>query len=428
MKKNAEAGLSNHLTFKGNLKHTRYGWLRLTPAHSVHLVSEMLDRHEGRHEAVLDPFCGTGTTALVCAQRGIASATTDINPFLLWLTRAKTRSYSEEVLTAFRRAALEVSDAIQDKQRGAAWTPPLHQIEKWWDTPTLHALSRAMCVIQGVEDQAGASANVLAADLLKIAFCGVMIERSNASFGHQSMSFKKRKDDAPSLFTDDALSNSVDAALLTKEMARCWSGSVERIMQAACGEVAAPPQTLLCDARQLSAQLEPEAFSCVITSPPYPNRMSYIRELRPYMYWLGYLQDGREAGELDWKAIGGTWGCATSNVGRWEPEEKRRMPYAGFDEILMQIAETSPLLSRYVHKYFYDMVDHIREVFKVVKPSGNIYYIVGNSKFYDVMLPVEAIYASMFENAGFTNVITQRIRKRTSKKELFEFVVSARKP
>ena len=27
--------------------------------------------------------------------------------------------------------------------------------------------------------------------------------------------------------------------------------------------------------------------------------MSYIRELRPYMYWLGYLTDARQAGQMD---------------------------------------------------------------------------------------------------------------------------------
>lgn len=44
------------------------------------------------------------------------------------------------------------------------------------------------------------------------------------------------------------------------------------------------------------------------------------------------------------------------------------------------------------------------------------------------MLPVEFIFASLFESVGFENVTIKTIRKRTSKKELFEFVVSGEKP
>jgi len=156
--------------------------------------------------------------------------------------------------------------------------------------------------------------------------------------------------------------------------------------------------------------------------------MSYVRELRPYMYWLGYLQDGREAGELDWRAIGGTWGCATSNVGKWEPEEVREIPFPGFNDILENIAHYSPLLARYVHKYFYDMVAHCHELFSVVKPGGTVNYIVGNSKFYDVLIPVESIFAALLQASCFDHSEIRVIRKRTSKKELFEYIVSAVKP
>ena len=156
--------------------------------------------------------------------------------------------------------------------------------------------------------------------------------------------------------------------------------------------------------------------------------MSYIRELRPYMYWLGYLHDQRAAGELDWQAIGGSWGCATSNVARWQPDGTAEIPFEGFDEIIKLIAHRSQLLSRYVHKYFADVLIHCRELFRVMKPGGVVNYIVGNSKFYDVMLPVEGIYASLLHAASFEDVQVRVIRKRTSKKELFEFLVTARKP
>ncbi|MFD2579091.1 hypothetical protein ACFSTD_11780 [Novosphingobium colocasiae] len=70
------------------------------------------------------------------------------------------------------------------------------------------------------------------------------------------------------------------------------------------------------DARQIPEM--DRRFGLVVTSPPYPNRISYIRELRPYMYWMKFLEEAREAGEMDWKAIGGTWGVATSRLNTWE--------------------------------------------------------------------------------------------------------------
>src|SRR5215212_8920335 len=125
-------GRLDHLTFKGNLRESRYGWLRLTPAYSVHLVSELLDRHGAQEGVVLDPFCGTGTTALVCAERGLACDTTDINPFLVWLARAKTRSYTPTDIAAFQTSAASVSSAMRTAASGPTWIPPLFQIEKWW--------------------------------------------------------------------------------------------------------------------------------------------------------------------------------------------------------------------------------------------------------------------------------------------------------
>ena len=99
-------------------------------------------------------------------------------------------------------------------------------------------------------------------------------------------------------------------------------------------------------------------FDLLVTSPPYPNRMSYIRELRPYMYWLGYLQEAREAGEMDWQAIGGTWGIATSRLNDWQPSDENYCPKdlrAVMEDISTADAKSGPLLAKYVGKYFEDM-------------------------------------------------------------------------
>ena len=356
------------------------------------LVAELTDE-----DAVLDPFCGTGTTALVCAQRGIPADTVDINPFLVWLARAKCDTYTLEDCEQARLLSL------RSAQR--RWVPPIRAIEKWWDAPVLEKLANIYHQIQT------AQVSEKARNLLKAAFCQIVIRTANVNFGHQSMGFKP------------AGENGRLAALMDGEFA----GMVREITASALHNPKSTPGVHLGDSRGLDKLLPRNRYTCVITSPPYPNRMSYIRELRPYMYWLGFLEDASEAGELDWKAIGGTWGVATSKLGEWHADLE--VPHEGFMDAIKAItAGASPILGPYVHKYFVDTVRHIRGLKKCMRQGGKLYYVVGNSKFYDTMLHTEELYASIMRDAGFEVLAVENIRKRSSKKELFEFLVKARKP
>ena len=173
-----------------------------------------------------------------------------------------------------------------------------------------------------------------------------------------------------------------------------------------------------------------DAADLLITSPPYPNRMSYIRELRPYMYWLGFLEDKRQAGELDWLAIGGTWGVATSRAASWKKADDVFFPDY-FASMLRRIEDTAAssgrVLSRYVGKYFEDVWRHVRAAMRTMRRGAEMHYVVGNSKFYDVLVPTERIYGDMLLEAGARSVRIDALRKRNSKKELVEFDVVARR-
>ncbi len=306
-----------------------------------------------------------------------------------------------------------IGNLREQKKVQTEWVPDLKNIEKWWDEPVLQSLSR-------LHKQISKRSNGLVGELLKVCFLRTMIDRAHVSFSHQSMSFKQQKKGSPTLFELEDDGETVWESFLTEAN---WVADTLLNEQ---------PQTnaevFLGDSRSVKKALPRDGYTLAITSPPYPNRMSYIRELRPYMYWLGYLTNGRQAGELDWQAIGGTWGCATSLLNSWEASKTATISIDGFDRIIREISDGCEALGRYVHKYFEDMVRHIDSLKAVLARGARCHYIVGNSKFYDTLLPVEQIFASLFERAGFKRVRVETLRKRTSKKELFEFCVYAETP
>jgi hypothetical protein len=397
------------LTFKHNLKQGRHGWLRLTPAYSVKVVADILN-HLDQPRRILDPFSGTGTTGLVSAEQGYRCDLIELNPFLAWLARAKTRNYTPLELGETRLLAREViAHARQLPQEAEYWTPPIHQINRWWPAARLTVISRLFRSLQ----QLGPGASEATHDLLRIAFCRVLIDWSNAAFNHQSMSFREA---APTLFD-----SSEETLILDDFVAQAAT-----LARSAETPLAAPVGVYVGDSRSVS-QTVSGPYDVVITSPPYPNRMSYIRELRPYMYWLGYLADGRAAGELDWQAIGGTWGVATSRLQTWQVDGGE-VDVADFKAIIRQIEKSSALLANYVHKYFVDIARHLQSVKPVLAPGAGLFYIVGNSKFYDTLVPAEKLYAALMAQLGFERINIRPIRKRNSKKELVEFCVQARHP
>lgn len=392
-----------------NAKSGRYGWLRLTPAYSLKIVNEILATYEALSEInVLDPFCGTGTTALCVAYHGQTAVTTDVNPFLVWLSRTKTDFYSSLLIADLRPAGHAICEDIRYKRVSKVSAPDMHNIERWWSPVDRDFL----CALKGAIDTRFTKDDKQRS-LLLVAFCRTLLDLSNAAFNHQSMSFKSRFQATFDFDTD---------------LERTFLRNLNFVLNGAGQNPTGRVTVARADARRLLKK-DTGLVDCVITSPPYVNRMSYIRELRPYMYWLGYLMNGRDAGEMDWEAIGGTWGIATSRLTEW------RFPSDGFKSKLLQKTtktiggnenKSGPLLANYVLKYFDDMWIHFQSLIGVLNDGATLHYIVGNSTFYNVLVPVEQIYAEMLSQLGFSNVECMPLRKRNSKKELIEFDVRAR--
>ncbi len=362
-------------TYRYNRHIGRHGWLRLTPAYSVKLVEEILQR---KHSdlSVLDPFSGTATTPLCAGYHQHRAIGYELNPFLAWFGNVKTRYYSSENIQSCETVIHATAAKIRNNTNIVACSPPpIHNIDRWWNANELTFL----CILKAILDQT-IRENTPESDILLVIFCRLLIKLSNAAFNHQSMSFKdKTENQALPLFDD------------TPDFVEIFLHESRQVLESAKDNSKGEVKIIQGDSRVLG-KLQDETCDVLITSPPYPNRMSYIRELRPYMYWLQYLSDGRDAGELDWKAIGGTWGIATSRLTDWQRDPDGFYPQY-FEKLLADIAhgdnKNGQILSNYVAKYFEDMWQHLSHVYRIMRHGGDVHYIIGNSTFYGTLVPVE---------------------------------------
>lgn len=391
-------------TFKYNHNIGRHGWLRLTPAYSVKLVKEIVNGLPG-HSVLFDPFSGTATTGLAAAEKGLSVHCQDINPFLVWFGNAKCRNYSIEDLIELRESNSLFDECISSINE-PHWFPNIHNIHRWWNEHTLQNLSALRYVLvkrfgEPVEDAVSS--------LVWIAFCRLIIETSSASFHHVSMSFR------------DTVSN-----FTLEQIERLYMQILQSMLQSVNHSIPGTALVHLGDSRE-SATHAAVQYSHVITSPPYPNRISYIRELRPYMYWTKFLDEPRAAGDLDWNAIGGTWGVATSRLRDWKANSIE-LPQSVY-RVISQIQETEEmnalLMANYVKKYFHDMHIHFYHLRERLKKGAELWYIVGNSNFYGVQVHTEKLLEESLNMLGFSNVRSFTIRKRNSKKELYEYCIYA---
>lgn len=392
-------------TFKYNQKLGRHGWLRLTPAYSVKLVKEIIDNLP-EDSVILDPFSGTATTGLVAAEYGIPAHCLDINPFLIWLGNCKCRNYSSSEIKELQISISQVF--IKCKQIIAAdnWLPNIYNIKRWWCDRTLKILG---ALRQALVNEFGEPRDNHVSSLAWIAFCRLIIETSSAAFNHVSMSFDNK------VTTFDI-----------EQIESLYLDILEAIIQSAGENLSGNSSVHFVDSREPTS-IGGFQYSHIITSPPYPNRISYIREVRPYMYWTKFLDTAREAGELDWKAIGGTWGIATSRLQHWESNgiELPESLKAVVSDILQTKEKNALLMGNYVCKYFYDMHLHFQNLRPRLKNGAVLSYIVGNSSFYGVQVHTEQLLEDSLRSLGFTNIGSKIIRKRNSKKELFEYCVYA---
>jgi len=396
------------VTFKAGTREGVHSWFRLTPSYSPELVRFFLDYLDcQKDEIIFDPFNGKGTTIVECQKLGYEGIAIELNPLLFnvtkwtlnWVYDIEELEKVKHILrTEFFKQSKKAKELTIEEFEKEFKTqiPNIHQPLRWWKEYVIKDLLILKNLIYSNVEKKDL-------DFYNIILSVISLDCANIHRNHPTISF------------DDDHTRNID---VWAEFELNFNKMVVdlRKVQKITGVKSAT--IINGDSTKLSLYLNGTNIDKLITSPPYPNRFSYIHTTRPQLFFMDLIEDAKEATELDLKAIGGTWGRATSVLMKdyLKPNEK-------IEDLLTyipELREKSLLMCNYATKYFNMMHEHIKELKNHVNPNFKGVYVVGNSRLSGVEICTEIILGKIFEREGFKFDKVVVFRKRGGKKKLYE--------
>jgi DNA modification methylase len=238
------------------------------------LPGNLIARLSGRGEAVLDPFGGSGTTALEANRLGRRATSVDANPLAALIGRVKTTPLN-------RQSALELQglhaalagertrlpqDPVAEIIRLSAHIPVIPNRAKWFAENALAELALIKERITRIESD-------LARDIALVALSRMVIW---ASFQDSETRYKS--------VPREVARGSVLARYL-RELSSLYSSLTLDRQLCRFGR----PNFITGDARKLGdCQLGDGSFDLIVTSPPYGNATDYHLYHRFRLLWLGF--------------------------------------------------------------------------------------------------------------------------------------------
>lgn len=402
-------------TFLGGLSTHIHRWFRLTPSFAPDLVREMLDKLEAKKsDYILDPFSGVGTTSIEATLEGFDSIGIEINPFLHFVNKTSLNwalnprsllKHLEKIKKKFSSFRKVVS--FENLESSGYSIPPIHNPTRWWLPDVLVDLLVLKRCLNCIPDNSEKNFFILV-------LAGVLVpDLTNVTMGRLQLHFIKRdfeKIDVLNVFNQHAqrMINDLSIVKNLKNLGR--------------------PTTFLLDSTNLKDKFS-RSVDCVITSPPYPNRYSYVWNTRPHLYLFDFFKTANEASSLDKNTIGGTWGTATSELQKGVLKPLNKAVEETISKTVLEIREKDQLMANYAVHYFNRLTKQIIELEKIGSSQIRIAYVVGNSWLKGVYVETDYLLAEILERlkSGYKVKTIHRFRKRHSGKNLFESIVYAGK-
>ena len=411
-----------------------HAWLPYYAGFSEGFVADTLSELAvGADQLVLDPMNGSGTTTMVAQQCGHIAIGVELNPAMAIIARAKDPTFlgcdcAAELAKRIVKRAARRRYTGRVSEHTAAWIPPRifqelkcldAEISRCDESPIIELDHRLANVVPPSERQTGGRAR----DLLRAALL-ITARKVSSSETSKNPTWLKpgngQPDDGVDVFTE--FPEVVATMLADLEDAYETRPSSRRVL------------VLEADAKELP--LPDNSVDAIVTSPPYLTRIDYAVGTTPELVLLGY-----ESEESIHQLRGAIMGSTCVTGGAYHVRQCwGKTCLTMIDSVRRHPSKASAGYYLKMHlQYFRDAEAVLRECLRVLKRGAPAIFVVQDSWYKDIHVPLGAIYVEMARalgasTAGITSsdqvrshlgLVNTRARKY-AKGELFEHVVLVR--
>lgn len=358
------------MDFAGESYDSRFPNLHKYPATMIpQLGTLLLGRHAPQATALLDPYCGSGSSFSAGLAAGVPSMRGyDLNPLAVLISRAK---FTRLNLRSLHASADSLRARVR-RMRGTRSTkgmPNVTNIDYWFSRDAIQMLESIRKAVTDITEAKGGN----------LFLCALAATIREVSFARNGEFKLYRMTDA-------------QIAKHNPDVRTLFLGHLDRVLglYESCyfPYLAASNVAVVNDAFRSSAVL----FDVVLTSPPYGDSrttVAYGQFSTLANEWLGIAH----ARKLDGMLMGGG---------------KTLQLYA--DGLLgQQISAVNDIDSKRaleVSSFYFDLAQSIADVSQAVAPQGTVMYVVGNRRVKGVQLQTDQFIAEEFAKHGVKHVVT----------------------
>lgn len=367
--------LGRLFSFAFNTQRPIHRWYMFKEGFAADLVGKFIHdfRIDRNHGFVVDPFSGSGTTALESGLQGFPARGIEVNPFFADVASTKLRWHEADVLE-IRKTIDQVLTEPDRTEIGSDQWPELTSFRRLYSESVLSELFRLKNRIQRRTDS-----GEFTSPFLLLGLTSILELTSKAYKTGKGLKFRKRQ---PIEGPED----------VRERVRRKWLEMLEDIVTLRGQHIEpADARVLRGDAR--SIPLEDECANLVVYSPPYANTFDYNEVYKLEMWFMDHVTSYEE-----WRRVkeASLRSHVSLRIGSQEQGDEL------LEQALSQIEKPARGEVEMLRAYFADMRRALSEQKRICKRGAHVVIIVGNSSYRCVPIATDLILARLAESVGFS--------------------------